>query len=534
MAWCEPPSARPHLRLPHQRHCLDHVLVRLCHHLQLPLRAPAPRVQRVQRALLRGHAALHARHLRAHLCRAGHDLRAHGLRLRAQVGHALRRGERAVARGQQLLLGGLRARAQRLQLRAQRVARALQLAPRRERGGDGGRLRVAQGLLRVHAPPQVRLLRLHRLLAAQGSILDGCRGVGGGCASCKEGGGRVRRRGRAGRARRGTRWSPHLLLLLLPVPHELLHLELLQVHEGGQHAQHARALGLHEVAQRQALVAARGREHLVPARAQKERGGRGRGARAGGRGRELRGCARAGAARAACAREAGGGWRCAQGRKTAPRTRRHPAVACHKFQECVVSALHAPPPSRPPPPLSPSTPDAHVADEVDDGHGRLVQLLRAVQRLHELKVRLVQLLLVHSQHLNHKQLAPLPEGVGLGLVQVLLRHRGAHLAQHVRNLLGLQHGEGVHLLGRNGLGKGAAAQGGAAPKRKRHWRGGWRKVGPLGAQWFSTCEKTRSSKKNKQTPAKLSQAPPKPNARPAWAMFPPAARSPSSPMRRCG
>ena len=75
-----------------------------------------------------------------------------------------------------------------------------------------------------------------------------------------------------------------------------------------------------------------------------------------------------------------------------------------------------------------------------------MQVLTAVQGLCKLKVGLVQLVLVYLQDLNDEQLTPLAEGVGVGLVDVLLTHRRPHLTQHLHDLRGLQNGERVHLL----------------------------------------------------------------------------------------
>lgn len=76
-----------------------------------------------------------------------------------------------------------------------------------------------------------------------------------------------------------------------------------------------------------------------------------------------------------------------------------------------------------------------------------MQVLTAVQGLCKLKVGLVQLVLVDLQDLNDEQLTPLAEGVGVGLVDVLLAHGSTHLTQHLHYLLRLQDGEGIHLLG---------------------------------------------------------------------------------------
>jgi hypothetical protein len=83
-----------------------------------------------------------------------------------------------------------------------------------------------------------------------------------------------------------------------------------------------------------------------------------------------------------------------------------------------------------------------------------VQVLSAIQGLCKLKVGLVQLVLVDLQDLNDEQLTPLAEGMGVGLVNVLLTHCRPHLPQHLHDLRGLQNRERVHLLRlRNGLGQ---------------------------------------------------------------------------------
>ena len=88
-----------------------------------------------------------------------------------------------------------------------------------------------------------------------------------------------------------------------------------------------------------------------------------------------------------------------------------------------------------------------------------MQLVVAVERVRERRVRLVKFVLVDAEDFDDEELAPLPEDVGLGFIEIVLRHGGAHLAEDVGDLVRLEDGERVHLLRRrNSLRKGTTAQ----------------------------------------------------------------------------